>query len=106
MSLLAEIISKETETDMITDIAKFSDPVLKYRNSVNRKDMDRLGTIQKEIQFYVPVDMYRIPLDKFIELRSDHNFNIARKNSVKELNLVLDSYDQNIVEVDLNKVMK
>ncbi len=106
MSLLAEIISKETETDMITDIAKFSDPVLKYRNSVNRKHMDRLGTIQKEIQFFVPVDMYRIPLDEFIELRSDHNFNIARKNFVKELNLVLDSYDQNIAEVDLNNVME
>lgn len=79
MSILAEIISKE---------------------------MDRLGTIRREIQFYVPVDMYRIPLDEFINLRSNHRFETARRNFVAELNLVLDSYDQNNVEVDLNNVME
>lgn len=106
MSILAEIISKETETDMITDIEKYSDPVLRYCDSFVRKNVDILDTIQKEIQFYVPVDMYKIPLNKFIELRSDHMFETARRNFVTELNIVLDSYDQNLEKVDLNNVME
>ena len=105
MSILAEIISKETETDMITDNVRYSDPPLRHPNNINRRKMDRLGTIQREIQFYVPVDMYRIPLDEFIKLRSNYRFEMARRNFVAELNMVLDSYDKNIVEIDLNSVM-
>ena len=106
MSILAEIISKETETDMITDDVRYSDPSLRHPNNIDRKKMDRLGTIQREIQFYVPIDMYRIPLDKFIKLRSDYRFETARRNFVAELNKVLDSYDKNVAEVDLDSVME
>lgn len=105
MSVLAEIISKETETDMITDTVRYSDPSLRYLNNINRRKMDRLGTIQREIQFYVPTVMYRIQLNEFIKLRSDHKFETARRNFVTELNIVLDSYDKNVAEVDLHNVM-
>ena len=106
MSILAEIISKETETDMITDMAKYSDPVIRRPDRISRSIIDRLGTIQREIQFYVPVDMYRIPLQEFIKLRSDYKFETARRNFVAELNAVLDSYDTNVLEVDLYNVME
>lgn len=106
MSILAEIISKETEIDMITDNAKYSDPSLRNFHAVNRRMMDRLGTIRREIQFYVPVDMERIPLHEFIELRSDPKFERVRKNFVIELNHVLDSYDKSMEEVDLKKLME
>lgn len=106
MSILAEIISKEMETDMITDNIRYSDPALRYPHNINRRKKDRLDTIQREIQFYVPVDMYKIPLGEFIKLRSEHKFETARRNFVTELNLVLDSYDQNDAEVDLNNVME
>ena len=106
MSILADIISKETETDMITDITEYSDPVLRYRNRSNVEYMHRLGIIQREIQFYVPVDIHRIPLIEFIKLRSDSNFEKARKNYVTELNAVLDSYDNNVLQGDLNNVME
>ena len=106
MSILAEIISKETEIDMITDIEEYSDPVLRFPNYINKSNMDRLGTIQREIQFYVPVDMRKIPLYEFIKLRSDYKFERLRKNFVTELNAVLDTYDNNISEVDLNNIME
>lgn len=106
MSILAEIISKETEIDMITDIVKYSDPYLRYPAHINRKSRERLDIIQKEIQFYVPVDMYRIPLEAFVNLRSNSEFEIARRNFVAELNAVLDSYDKNASEVDLNNFME
>lgn len=106
MSILAEIISKETETDMITDIAEYSDPILRRSDFTNRKTANRLDKIKKEIQFYVPVDMYKIPLYEFIKLRSDHGFEEARRRFVTELNMVLDSYDENISEIDLNNIME
>lgn len=106
MSILAEIISKETETDMITDIVEYSDPILRAPIFYNRKIVNRLDKIKKEIQFYVPVDMYRIPLYEFIKLRSDYEFEEMRRRFVTELNMVLDSYDENISEIDLNNIME
>ena len=49
MSILAEIISKEMEMDMITDNIRYSDPALRYPNKINKRRMDRLGNIQREI---------------------------------------------------------
>lgn len=106
MSILAEIISKETEINMITNMVKYSDPALKRSNRINSRTIDRLGTIQREIQFYVPSDMDRIPLHELIKLRSDYKFEIARRNFVAELNKVIDSYDMNVSKVDLNIVVE
>ena len=106
MTILAEIISKETETDMITDDEKYSDPVLRGGNRRDSHKIDMLGAIQKEIQFLVPNDMNKISLDKFIELRSDKKFEMARRNFVKELNTVLDLYDRNVSEVNLENVVE
>ncbi len=64
MSILAEIISKETETDMITDNVKYADTTLSFRNCFNSNRIDRLGMVQREIQFYVPYDMRKIPLNR------------------------------------------
>lgn len=105
MSILAEIISKETETDMITDNRKYADSVLIYPSRFNRRGKDRLGTIQREIQFHVPYDMYRIPLGEFIRLRSDPRFEELRKNFVAEINTALDAYDKDVSEVDLRGLM-
>ena len=106
MSILAEIISKETETDMITDNVKYADTTLKFNNRFNSNRIDRLGMVQREIQFYVPYDMRKIPLNEFINLRADSRFETARKNFVIELNTVLDLYDRNVVDIDLNDVME
>lgn len=106
MSILAEIISKETETDMITDNIRYSDPDLRYLYNINRRKKDRLDTIQKQIQFYMPVNIHKISLDEFIRLRSDYRFEMARRNFVTELNIVLDAYDKNVTDVNLNNVME
>lgn len=106
MSILAEIISKEKELDMITDVAKYSDPSLRRLADGHKIGRDRFGTIQKEIEFFVPVDMRRIPLERFIELRSNPHFERSRRAFVTELNAVLDAYDQDESNVDLYNVMK
>lgn len=106
MSFLAEIISKETEIDMITDNVKYSDPVLRFPQRAKKVNRDRLDAIRWQIQFFVPVDLYKIPLAKFIELRSDSKFETARTKFVAELDAVLDTCDKDISQVDLNKIMQ
>lgn len=66
MSILAEIISKETGTDMITDNMQYTDPTLRYVMRYNKRNVERLNKIRNEIQFYVPVD-----LRDLIECRKD-----------------------------------
>ena len=104
MSILAEIISKDMGIDMITDNRNYADPVLRARSSFSCCKANWLDSIQREIEFYVPVDMNKIPLEKFIELRSDYKFERARKGFVIELNRVLDSYDNNVENIDLKNI--
>ncbi len=106
MSILAEIISKEENIDMITDIRQFSDPLLRSRNRKDREAMEILRDIRREIEFYVPCDMRKIPLIDFIELRSDHKFEKARQNFVKEINRYLDHKDKGETEIDIYDVKK
>lgn len=101
MSILAEIISHKTELDMITDNLHYSDSILRNTTCYNRKKLDRLDVVQKELQFQIPVDVAKIPLEKFIELRKDDRFDNARKCFVAELNNILDKYDMDIMKVDL-----
>ena len=81
MSILADVISKETETDNRLQIArKYCASDLKYKYDVSKENMEKMKRVQKEIEFYVPSDMNKIPIEKFINLRSNCSFEKARKN--------------------------
>lgn len=62
--------------------------------------------VQKEIEFYVPSDMNKIPIKEFINLRSNCSFEKARKNFVNEFNIILNLYDKNLEKVDLYNLME
>lgn len=100
MSILADVISKEKEIDMITDCKTYAD---NYFKEVRKKPivMEQLKQIENEIQFQIPVDMRNIPLENFIRLRSDERFNDARISFSRELAHVLDMRDRNIMDFDL-----
>lgn len=98
MSILADVISRENEMETITDFEQYADPLLS-RPIRYKENIKKINTLRREIQFHMPVDMRRIPLDNFIKLRTDEKFNVARKSFVKELNKVLDRKD-----VDLNSI--
>lgn len=102
MSILADIISKENEIDMITDSLKYADIRLKTPyDRINTRTNRILNEIEREIQFQIPVDMRNIPLEQFVELRADERFNTARSNFSRELNNVLNMQDLDISRVDL-----
>lgn len=105
MCILADIMSKEMEMDMITDRIEYADSSLImsnriYREIVRQPDR-RLSEIRREIEFQIPVDIRKIPLETFIMLREDRQFNDARKCFTEELNKVLDMQDIDAAQVDL-----
>ncbi len=100
MSILANIISTDRQLDMITDSYKYTDIHLKERG-INRNRRMALDRIKREIEFQIPVDMWRIPLQEFIRLRADDKFNEARQNFAKELNNVLDVQHDGISAIDM-----
>ena len=106
MSILADVISKETETDMITDSEKYCASDLKYKYDVSKENMEKMKRVQKEIEFYVPSDMNKILIEEFINLRSNCSFEKARKNFVNEFNIILNLYDKNLEKVDLYNLME
>lgn len=106
MSILADIISKQTELDMITDNEKYADRALKSPGFFDSQTRERMNIIQKEIEFCIPNDIRKIPLEQFIDLRSDSEFESARKHFVNEWNIALDGYDGDVEEFDLNNIME
>jgi len=88
MSFLADIISKNNEFEMITDIQKYSS-LLQINDKALVQASDRnLSIARNNIDFIIPRDLKYIPLDIFISLRSQNKFNMHRKaymNEVKKL---------------------
>lgn len=101
MSILADVISKEKEIDMITDCKKYADNCFDRPFLGKSQVFRQLNQIKNEIQFQVPVDMRNIPLEEFIRLRSNNKFNTARFNFSRELNKVLEMQDRDITNIDL-----
>ncbi|MDO5294128.1 MAG: hypothetical protein Q4F05_15415 [bacterium] len=101
MSILADIISKDKEIDMITDCNRYADNCFRRPYSGRTRVYRQLNEIKNEIQFQIPVDMRKIPLEQFISLRANEKFNSARINFARELNKVLEMQDRDITDIDL-----
>lgn len=102
MSILADLISKENEIDMITDCKRYADYHLYVPNGRSDFKMNkRLDEIKREIEFQIPVDIRHIPVQEFLKLRTDEHFNEIRKSFVEELNKILDEQHVDKSSIDL-----
>ena len=79
MSLLADVISKQHEYEMITDIQKYSQYLINKDLTVSRENQNRIRVAKNNIEFSLPADLSHIPLERFVQLRKEHSFNAARK---------------------------
>lgn len=79
MSLLADVISKRHEYEMITDVQKYSRYLINKDLAVSRENQNRIRAVQNNIEFSLPSDLSHIPLERFVQLRKDRSFNAARK---------------------------
>lgn len=96
MSILADIISKENEIDMITDDSHYADYWLRGNGIRNRKLDQTINKAKSTIECQIPVDMRNIPVSQFIKLRSAREFEEARRSFVRELNSILNMKDNGI----------
>lgn len=85
MSFLADVISKKQGYEMFTDIRRYD----RLLTTNDRKLMNAQGmhylVAKTEIEFNIPVDINKIPLEAMIRLRSNRDFENCRKAYVEEI---------------------
>lgn len=79
MSLLADVISKRHEYEMITDVQKYSRYLINRDLTVSKENQNRITAAQNNIEFSLPTELNHIPLERFVQLRNDRSFNATRK---------------------------
>ena len=85
MRILADIISKRHEYEMITDVQKYSRYLINKDLTVSRENQKRIRVAQNNIEFSLPANLNHIPLEQFVQLRKDRSFNIARKAYMSQI---------------------
>ena len=97
MSFLADVISKNLEYEMFTDINKYNTLLLKHDQKLMNAQKFHYKIAKTQIEFSVPVEIDKIPLERIIRLRSDPNFDNYRRAYVEEIQKYL-----NIREINPN----
>lgn len=85
MSLLADVISKQHEYEMITDVQKYSQYLINKDLTISRENKNKISVAQNNIEFSLPADLDHIPLERFVQLRKDRDFNAARKAFMSQI---------------------
>lgn len=85
MSILADIISKRHEYEMITDVSKYSRYLINKDLTVSRENQKRIGAAQNDIEFSLPANLNHIPIEQFVQLRKDRSFNTTRKAYMSQI---------------------
>lgn len=94
MSLLADTISKNRELEMITDIRKYSDLLLKKDRDMTRANGQRLDIAKNNIEFNIPMNLNDIPLENIIRLRNQSDFHNCRKAYMCEISKLIDAKEK------------
>lgn len=95
MSFLADVISKDLEYEMFTDISKYNALLLKNDQKLMNSQKFHFKIAKTQIEFSVPVDINRIPLEDIIHLRSNRNFDNCRRAYVEEIQKYLKIRENN-----------
>ena len=94
MSFLADIISKNNELEMITDIQKYSSILMLNDKGLSNSAKSDIKFAQSNIEFNLPMNIEQIPLEHFIKLRSQRNFNECRKGYMNEIEKLIEAKEQ------------
>lgn len=94
MSFLADIISKNNELEMITDVQKYSSILMLNNKGLSRSAKTEINFAQNNIDFNLPSNIDQIPLEYFIELRSTRSFNEYRKGYMNEIKKLIEAKEQ------------
>lgn len=90
MSLLADIIAKQNEYEMITDVKKYSDYLISKDLLLSKKKQSRIEALQNNITLELPANLTNIPLEAIIDLRKSNSFNDCRIAYLSEIDKLLE----------------
>ncbi len=90
MSLLADIIAKQNEYEMITDVKKYSNFLISKDLLLSKKKRNRIEAVRNNITVELPANLTDIPLDAIINLRKSKNFNDCRTAYLREIDKLLE----------------
>lgn len=85
MSILADIISKNNEYEMITDTEKYSRFLINKDLTIAKNTDRKIHAIHNEIELLLPVGIESIPIECLIDLRKRNDFNTARYAYISEV---------------------
>lgn len=85
MSILADIISKQHEYEMITDVDKYSRYLINKDLTVSKENHRKISAAKNNITFSLPADLNHIPLKQIVQLRNDRSFNTTRKAYMSQI---------------------
>lgn len=94
MSLLANVISRQNDYEMITDAAKYSRYLNDRELALCKTSNLVLETTKSNIELALPVDLRSIPLERFVQLRKDKSFSAARRAYLAQIEKMVARQEQ------------
>lgn len=104
MSLLADIIAKRNEYEMITDIKKYSNYLISKDLTLSKKKQSKIEAVHNNITLELPANLSDIPIETIIDLRKSKGFNDCRVAYLSEIEKLLD-YKENEKEFSLQNML-
>jgi len=105
MSFLADVIAKNSGLETITDIKKYSMILQKNNHDLAPSTEKNIKTACNNIEFNIPEDLKDIPLDIFISLRSQNNFNTHRKAYMDEIKKLITAKETIRLDYSLEEML-
>ena len=91
MSFLADIISKNNELEMFTDVSKYNTLLLKNDKIMSAASNMQLSLVKNNIELLIPQGLKDIPLRSIIELRNQSGFTQSRKAYMQEVGKLIEA---------------
>jgi hypothetical protein len=105
MSFLADIISKNNELEMITDVQKYARFLLANDQKLAKATQTNFDVAQHSIELNIPSNLSSIPLEKFIDLRNQKDFNECRKAYVNEIGRLIEARERRKSDYSLERLL-
>lgn len=94
MSLLANVISRQNNYEMITDTAKYSHYLNDRELALCKTSNLVFETAKSSIELALPANLRSIPLERFVQLRKDKSFSAARRAYLAQIEKMVARQEQ------------
>ena len=105
MSLLADVISKNNEYEMMTDSKRYTALLLKNDIHMAKFTQRELQFAKNKIELAIPTNLQNIPIEQIVHLRKQRNFNELRKAYQNEIGRLIKNKENNLPGFSLAELL-